>query len=782
MRFPKLTMKIGLSSKKKTILSHETIRWIDSAQIDLRARLASRMALSGSLVAAALVWSFWDQSGGTFLPIGFFGVFSSYAALFIAAQLWRRSTRKLDRLSTYKVTFALIQISLGIFWSVILVSGLRHATPLQTSTLFALSVGLMSAPAFSGPALYAFALWVPITIGSSIALVFSDSAPELPAFVGLITYAFLTFTTILSVNASTIDRELKRIDAEQQKELVNLLLRDFQEGSSDFLWETNAELDLLSPSPRFAQAARTTPDALIGQSIIRFLTDHRARFAGTTNDSVVAALLDLVGQRQPFHEQRVELAFGAESRCWSITGKPIISADGRFTGYRGVASDVTEIHDAERKIDHIARHDNLTGLANRMSFDAALAAICADPGSGAALLCLDLDHFKSVNDRFGHKTGDALLVAAVQRMLRCLRAQDRPFRLGGDEFGIILPATSLANADAIGARIVAHLGEPFRIDAVNLTIGTSVGIAMITAPGQSASDVYHAADLALYRAKAEGRGTHRASTAEPDAKVNRARDVKFALNNALNLDEFYLDYQPIIRLASGEISAVEALVRWKHPQYGILAPDLFIPEAEHSGAIIPIGRYVIAAACAFAATIPAAIAVAINVSAVQLHDASLLETIATCLATHGIAPARLEFELTETAMLDITPQTVAALEGIKALGCGLSLDDFGAGYSSIATLFYFQFDRLKIDRSLIRDAIGESRRRIILRNITRMARDIGIIVTGEGAETEQHRTALIELGFDDAQGNLFSPPLPAAELQRQLREVAWGEQAGQGRF
>jgi len=769
-------------SSKKYEISDEWWRQIELSQLSVRATLAPRMALTGGAVALALIWSFWDHQHRTIIRSAFIGILTVYVVLSVIAKLWSIDRHRDRHFRQYQLSFSLTAAAVGIGWSVVLIFGLQNANLVQTSTLYALAVGLMSAPAFSGPALYALSLWIPITIGAFIAIAVDAATPPIPSLVGLTGYAFLTFTTILSVNASTIDRELKRIDAEQQKELVNLLLRDFQEGSSDFLWETNAELDLLSPSPRFAQAARTTPDALIGQSIIRFLTDHRARCAGTTNDSVVAALLDLVGQRQPFHEQRVELAFGAESRCWSITGKPIISADGRFTGYRGVASDVTEIHDAERKIDHIARHDNLTGLANRMSFDAALAAICADPGSGAALLCLDLDHFKSVNDRFGHKTGDALLVAAVQRMLRCLRAQDRPFRLGGDEFGIILPETSLANADAIGARIVAHLGEPFRIDAVNLTIGTSVGIAMITAPGQSASDIYHAADLALYRAKAEGRGTHRASTAEPDATANRARDVKFALNNALNLDEFYLDYQPIIRLATGEISAVEALARWRHPQYGILAPDLFIPEAEHSGAIIPIGRHVIAAACAFAATIPAAIAVAINVSAVQLHDASLLETIATCLATHGIAPARLEFELTETAMLDITPQTVAALEGIKALGCGLSLDDFGAGYSSIATLFYFQFDRLKIDRSLIRDAIGESRRRIILRNITRMARDIGIIVTGEGAETEQHRTALIELGFDDVQGNLFSPPLPAAELQRQLREVAWGEQAGQGRF
>jgi diguanylate cyclase (GGDEF)-like protein len=741
---------------------------IDFAQISFRARLAPRMAVTGSLVAIALMWSFWDQSPGTLLPFGFIGVLATYLALFLTAWLWHAGAERRLEIGRFKFVFTLIQSCLGFFWSVILISGLHHATMIQTSTLFALAVGLMSAPAFSGPALYAFALWVPITIGSGLALVFSDSAPEIPSFVGLFTYAYLTFTTILSVNASTVDRELKRIEAERQKDLVGLLLRDFQEGSSDFLWEADADLDLINPSPRFAEAAFTTAERIEGMSIIRFLTDHRARCIDGVNDGVIATLIDHVGRRQAFHQERVELGFGAETRCWSITGKPIITADGRFAGYRGVGSDVTAIRAAEQKIDHIARHDNLTGLANRMSFDTALAAACNAPGTGAALLCVDLDHFKSVNDRFGHQTGDALLVAVVQRMLGCVRAQDRPFRLGGDEFGIILPESDQPMAEAIAARIVERLSTPFRIDAIDLTIGACIGIAMITTAGQNPAAIHYAADLALYRAKAEGRGTYRAFAAESEHEASRARDIKFALNNALDLDEFYLEYQPIVVLATGRLAAVEALVRWQHKHYGMLAPDLFIPEAEHSGAIIGIGRHVIGLACAFAATLPQTVAVAINLSAVQLHDAGLIETIAACLARHALEPGRIEFELTETAILDITPQTTAALNGIKALGCRLSLDDFGSGYSSIATLYYFQFDRLKIDRSLIRDAMGDCRRRTILRNITHMARDIGIVVTGEGAQDETLRTALVELGFDHGQGSLFSPPLRDAALHAWL--------------
>jgi diguanylate cyclase (GGDEF)-like protein len=764
MRFLKFTEKRRDLLKNRRALDTDTDRQIAMSQLDVRAKLAPRMAAAGLLVAIALAWSFWDHADFKILRFGFAAVVACYIGLIPTARLWLLERDRIRRLTTFKVVFASLSFTLGIAWSVVLMFGLRHANLVQTSTLYALAVGLMSTPVFVGPALYAFALWTPITIGSFLAIMIDAATPPIPSLIGLLSYAFLTFTSILSVNASTIDRELKRIEAERQNALIGLLLRDFQEGTSDFLWEADANLDLVRPSARFAEAALTTQAALGATSIIRFLTDHRARCINQTNDGVIATLIDHVGRRQPFHEQRVELSFGTETRCWSITGKPILGAEGQFIGYRGVGSDVTAIRQAERQIDHIARHDNLTGLANRMSFDAALASLCANPDDGAALLCIDLDHFKSVNDRFGHQTGDALLVAAVQRILGCVREHDRPFRLGGDEFGIILPTTDQATAELIAARIVHHLAQPFRIDQVNLTIGACVGIAMVTANDQNPADVHHAADLALYRAKAEGRGTHRAFAAQAETEARQTRDIKFALNNDLDLGAFYLEYQPIVALATGHATSVEALVRWDHPQYGVLRPDLFIPEAEHSGAIIPIGRHVLAIACDFAATLPDEVSVAINLSAVQVHDAGLIETIANNLARNALAPGRIVFELTETAILNITPETVATLDGIKALGCRLSLDDFGSGFSSIATLYYVQFDRLKIDRTLIHDAMGDCRRRAILRNITHLAREIGMRVTGEGVESEQMKTALTDLGFDHGQGSLFSPALRDAAL------------------
>lgn len=723
------------------------------------------MAATGFAVAVALAWSFWNRPNPAILRIGFIGIFASYAALFLISRLWFRLRLKTIRIEPFQLAFATSAAIIGIFWSVVLTAGLQDADLAQTSVLYALAVGLMSAPAFSGPALYALSLWIPVTIGALVAVIVNETTSVIPTLVGLFSYALLTLSSIIYVNARTIEREVRRIDAEQQREVIGLLLRDFQEGSSDFLWETTAELDLVNPSSRFVDAARTTPARLASMSLIRFLTDHRAETSDGPSADAIARLIEQIGRGEPFHETRVVLRFGDAERCWSLTGKPILDTGGRFAGYRGVGSDVTAYRQVELQIAFIARHDSLTGLANRMSFNTALQAICANPmPGGAALLCLDLDHFKSVNDRFGHQTGDAMLVAATGRICQCLRAQDQTFRLGGDEFAILLPHTTRRDAEAIADRIVRRLAEPFAVEDVTLTIGACAGIAMILEPGHLPETIHHAADLALYHAKSEGRGTLRVFNQDSERETTVTRQINAALVNDFDSQTFFLEYQPIVSLESGRLTAVEALIRWDHAIYGILPPSRFIPAAEHNGSIVRIGAQVIDMACAFATRLPASVSISINLSPIQLHDPALPTRIATALARNHLGRGRIEFELTETAILDLNPQTLAVLGEISALGCRIGLDDFGSGYSSIATLYYFDFDRLKIDRSLIRDAMDDPRRRTILRNMTRLAREIGLEVTGEGVETEQYIKALAELGFDAAQGSVFSAPLLDAAL------------------
>ncbi len=736
----------------------------------MRTALVPRMVVTGGLVSGALCWSFWNRlHGAPLLTGGFAGLFTGYVLLSISAILWARRPADV-RPVVFKLAFSGLALMIGIFWSFILIGGLHHADPVQTSMLYAVAIGLMSTSAFSGPALYALALWTPVTIGSVIAIMADSAIPPAATLIGLASYAFLTFSTILYVNANTMERELRRLEAERQSEVINLLLRDFEEGASDFLWETDASLTLIRPSLRFAEVARSTPAELASMSIIRFLVEHGRAGPDHSCNAAVGNLIHRIGRRETFNEPRTPLHFSNEERCWSIAGKPVFDREGVFIGYRGVGSDVTAHRLAERKIAHIASHDSLTGLGNRMSFDEALQAACSGPvGVGTGLICLDLDHFKSVNDRFGHKTGDELLHAVARRILSCVRSHDRCFRLGGDEFAILLPDATIADAEAVTGRIIDRLADPFRLADVTVAIGSCAGIAMITRPGILPEDARHAADLALYRAKASGRGSARLFDPENDRHTTRLRQIDAALVNEFEKQVFFLEYQPIVRLDSCAVTTVEALVRWKHPEYGILPPDQFIRASEHNGAIIRIGAFVIEAACAYAATLPDHIAVAVNLSPVQLHDPALIERIGAALVRHRLGPGRIEFELTETAILDVSPETRRILEAITALGCRLALDDFGSGYSSISTLYYFRFDRLKIDRSLIKDAMDDPRRRTILFHIGRMARDVALTITAEGMETDHHRVSLIELGFEEGQGSLFAMPMSGEALHDWLR-------------
>ncbi len=728
------------------------------------------MVVTGVAVALALSWSFWNHGDSPLLRTAFGGVFASYFTLILIVRLWWLERHRNERFGLFQFVFCCVPASIGIFWSLVLIAGLRHADLVQTSTLYALAVGLMSAPAFTGPAVYALALWIPVTIGSLIALLIDSPTPPVVSLVGLISYAFLTFTSILSVNARTIDRELKRIEAQRQSELIGLLLRDFEEGSSDWLWETDTNLNVVRPSGRFAEVAGKTLKQMNSMSLIDFLRDHARRSGVAGSMGMADALIGQIGRFEPFRDRKVALQLGRDLRWWSLTGKPVFGGDGRFAGYRGVSSDITDYQRAEQKIAFIARHDSLTGLANRLSFDQALKVICDDPGvKGGALLCLDLDHFKVVNDSFGHKTGDALLVAVAKRIASSIREEDLAFRLGGDEFAVILPGSDRDEAMAVAGRIVTRLAHPFHCNGISVRVGACVGITQIGMAERTADKVQHEADLALYRAKAEGRATFRLFDPEQDKHAELAQELNFELNNALGDQVFFLDYQPIVAIDTGRVTSVEALIRWNHPRHGVLHPDQFIAVAEQSGAIIPIGALVIGMACAFAATLPDPVAVSVNLSPVQLHDATLIAKIAAALERNRLRPGRIEFELTETTLLDMSAHTLAILHEIKTLGCRIGLDDFGSGYSSVATLYYFQFDTLKIDRTLLWDAANDVRKRKILGNIVRLAKDIGLVVTGEGAETEDHMALLRDLGFDNAQGFNVCTPLKDAKMLEWLK-------------
>ncbi|HTQ82805.1 MAG TPA: EAL domain-containing protein, partial [Pseudolabrys sp.] len=415
-------------------------------------------------------------------------------------------------------------------------------------------------------------------------------------------------------------------------------------------------------------------------------------FGGKTVDELLEELTDSL-RRNARGTRFYELKSGRVIACTYNT-----TADG---GWVATYEDVTERQQAEAKIMHMARHDALTNLPNRLLFREKMEH-ALKRGERLAVLFIDLDRFKSVNDTLGHPVGDALLCAVTQRLQVAVRGTDTVARLGGDEFAIIQMGGRPTDATELAGRLIESISEPFDVFGHQVVIGTSLGIAMAPTDGAEPDQLLRNADMALYRAKAEGRGTYHFFQPEMDAQMQARRSLELDLRKALTAGEFELYYQPLIDLASDKISGFEALVRWNHPERGLIGPDDFIPVAEEIGLIVPIGEWVLKQACRDAVTWPGKLTVAVNLSAVQFRHPSLALSVVSALNAAGLAAARLELEITETVLLQDNRAVLNLLHQIRELGVRISMDDFGTGYSSLSYLRSFPFDKIKIDRSFIR--------------------------------------------------------------------------------
>jgi diguanylate cyclase (GGDEF)-like protein len=434
---------------------------------------------------------------------------------------------------------------------------------------------------------------------------------------------------------------------------------------------------------------------------------------------------------------------------------------------------MTERRQAEARVEHMARHDALTGLPNRAQLRTRMeeALARARRGEQFAVLCLDLDRFKAVNDTLGHPVGDELLRAVTLRLRSLVRETDTVVRLGGDEFAII--QATLAQPDAATAlarRLIAELAEPYVIEGHQVVVGASVGIALAPRDGSSADLLLKSADLALYRAKADGRGTWRFFEPEMDARMQARRQLELDLRQALAAGEFHLLYQPLINLVSGRITGFEALLRWHHPERGLVAPADFVPLAEETGLILPLGEWVLREACREAVGWPAEVSVAVNVSAVQFGSPRLVDTVAEALAASGLPGERLEIEVTESIMLQDTAQTMAVLHRLRAFGIRISMDDFGTGYSSLSYLRSFPFDKIKIDQSFVRDLEKRGDARAIVRAISGLGGSLGMRTSAEGVETPEQFEQLRADGCTEGQGYLFGRPVPGKAARALLRD------------
>ena len=513
------------------------------------------------------------------------------------------------------------------------------------------------------------------------------------------------------------------------------------------------DIDCTQPKPGI-----TFPDMLAMSSAIR-------NAPGIAFDDYVAQRVAFIARREAATMQ-VTLA---GERAISIKHRPLPSG-----GWVATYEDVTERNAADAKIVHLAQHDILTSLPNRTSLYQRMDHVLTEAGRGmgAAILYLDLDHFKPVNDTLGHTVGDGLLCAVAERLLACTREVDMVARLGGDEFAIIQQGIERPeDVQVLAARIIRAIAVPFEIDGHQIAIGASIGIALVGQDGTDTENLLKRADLALYRAKDESRGTSRFFEQDMDDRAQQRRKLEIDLRHGLANDEFQLFYQPLIDIQTAEVSGFEALLRWQHPQRGMVPPGEFIPMAEDTGLIVPLGEWVIRQACAEAAMWPGGIKVAVNLSALQFRSDNLVPTIAQALAQSGLAPGRLELEVTETLLLQDSDTTVATLHAMRALGARIAMDDFGTGYSSLSYLRSFPFDKIKIDQSFIRDLSQHEDSVHIVRAIKGLASGLGMTTTAEGVETEEQFARLQLEGCTEVQGYLFSKPRPACEVLSILDKV-----------
>ncbi|WP_458760461.1 putative bifunctional diguanylate cyclase/phosphodiesterase [Afipia sp. TerB] len=443
------------------------------------------------------------------------------------------------------------------------------------------------------------------------------------------------------------------------------------------------------------------------------------------------------------------------------------------------AVDITERRKAEARIAYMAHHDGLTNLPNRVMFRSRLSEALERNRATAgrvAVFCIDLDLFKNVNDSFGHPIGDRLLTMVGDRLRHSQRGNDLVARLGGDEFAMFME-TALAPGDISqqAAELIAILSAPYEIDNREIVIGASIGIAISPGDGESGEDLLRNADMALYRAKSEGGGAHHFFEKEMDRIAQKRRDMEFDLRRALANGEFELHYQPLVSLAEDRIVAFESLLRWRHPVKGMISPGEFIPVAEDIGLIPTIGEWVLREACAEAARWPDDIKVAVNLSPVQFRSRNLTQIVLSALAQSGLSPKRLELEITESIFLAETETNLATLHRLREFGVRISMDDFGTGYSSLSYLRSFPFDKIKIDRSFVRDLSERPDCVAIVRAISGLGRSLNISTTAEGVETMDQLDTLRAEGCTEVQGFLFSAARPADDIRALLEK--FGERA-----
>ena len=616
-----------------------------------------------------------------------------------------------------------------------------------------------------------------LTFGCAVALL-KDPTPTNMIVLGLlVVYCASLMRAGYSLARTFTNNAISSYELSNQSETISLLLRDFSENARDWLWEINSVGQVTRGSDEFLRALK------VGFTSIT-LGDYEGNLLGETNQVLNMRSVDTLRAKFKDNESFSDVVVsstGAEGTRWiSLSGKPLFNENNEFIGFRGVASDITEKKHTEERIAYLAHNDALTGLVNRANFSKALAELLDNPAKDDqwSIFYLDLDGFKAVNDTYGHAMGDKLLGEVAVALKKVVSDRDIVARLGGDEFAILCnSAGTIQSTTTLAEAILVAVSKPFVIDGVTLDIGVSIGITLRNRDGSDAHTLMHNADLALYRAKAEGRGTFRLYEHQMDEIVKERRNLETDLKSALNNGELSISYQPLVAAREAKTVSFEALARWTHPERGAVSPSDFIPIAEGLGIVAEIGDWVLREACREATNWPEHISVAVNLSPQQFQSNQIINTVVDALSRSGLAPNRLELEITEGLFMENTEEVMFSLRELKGMGVSISLDDFGTGYSSLSYLLKFPFDKLKIDRSLIHSLDTDPNAKNVLEAITKLASVMNLTVTAEGIERLDQIKVMLKMHCTHFQGFLFGQPLPKSDLPAYfLRETQMNTQ------
>lgn len=580
-------------------------------------------------------------------------------------------------------------------------------------------------------------------------------------------YAFAICAGTIATGRLYLSSSLARTAVLEKSETVSLLLREYEEHKADWLWQIDINRRIRQVSPRFAFALGRNPEEVEGNSFFELIAGD-----AWSNGAFPPSLHDLaerLKRRESFSNLLVRVTLDGQKRWWELSGTPMLDDRGRYVGFRGVGSDVTEQRESSEKIAYLARYDTLTGLPNRLMLNEALGdamRYAKQWRTRCAFMMIDLDRFKAVNDSLGHLVGDQMLAKVAKRLEDLMGENELCGRLGGDEFAIVIrDASDAERVKTIARQVIDRLSQPYQIAHHTLYVGASVGSAYAPRDGKTVEELMRNSDLALYRAKDEGGGNHRQYEPTLHAVAEERRQLEFALRRALEREELTLNFQPVVDAGDESLVSFESLVRWNSVDHGFISPGKFIPLAEDTRLIVPIGEWVMEQSCREAMNWPDHVKVNVNVSAEQLVEPNFPATVVRALSNSGLPPHRLEVEVTESIFLRDANVARSALEQIMALGCGVALDDFGTGYSSLGYLRKLHFSTIKVDRSFVLGASeGHAESLAIIRAVVAMADSLEMTTTAEGVETEEQAAMIRNLGCTKIQGFHFGRPMPASEV------------------